>query len=133
MLGPNNKYKSYAPIPLRIIFLLYLISAIKARVYKPEILDAFAKQLDGLSFPVPQFFAYLGTFSLLMAYVMTIIGWKTKWAAIPMIIYFAIAILTYHLPEGHSIRSTMPALVLLAMSIFLLLNGAGKPSIDEGW
>ena len=133
LLSSVEKYKSYASVPIRIIFAFYLYTALKARVYNPDVLHAFGEQLHGLSFPFPIFFAHLGTWSLLLAYVMVLIGWKVRLAAVPMIIYFGVAIMTYHLPEGHSIRQTMPALALMMMSIFLFINGAGKPSLDEGY
>jgi putative oxidoreductase len=127
-----KKLKDYAPILLRVIFLLYFYTALKVGVYKPAVVEEFSKQLVALKFPAPLFFAYLGTYSVFIAYFLIIIGWKTRLAAIPIIIYFAVAILTYHLPENHSISKTMPATVLLVLGIYFLMNGAGKPSVDEG-
>ena len=127
-----NRFKPYASIFPRIIFLLYLISAIRANVLSPSVIEKFSVQLINLHFPVPLFMAYLGTWTVFVGYILLVIGWKTRWAALPIIIYFAVAILTYHLPEGHSIRQTMPATVLLLMGFYMLVNGAGRPSIDQG-
>ena len=131
-LNDLSRYKDYAPIFLRLIFLLYLVSALRAKVFLPSVISDFSEQLVKLNFPVPLFMAYLGTWTALIGYIMIILGWKTRLAAIPIIIYFAVAILTYHLPEGHGLRQTMPATVLLVMGCFLLINGPGKPSFDEG-
>lgn len=131
-LNQLDKFKDYAPVFLRFIFLLYLITAVKAQVFMPSVVEKFSEQLINLGFPAPLFFAYLGSWSVFVAYILIIIGWQTRLAAIPIIIYFAVAILTYHLPEGHGIRQTMPATVLFVLGCFFLLNGAGKPSVDKG-
>jgi putative oxidoreductase len=127
-----KKLKDYSPIVLRVIFLLYFYTAFKFEVYKPTTVEEFSKQLIALKFPIPLFFAYLGTYSVFISYFLIIIGWKTRWAALPIIVYFAVAILAYHIPEKHTISKTMPATVLLVLGIFFLMNGAGKPSVDEG-
>lgn len=127
-----EKVKAYAPVFLRIIFLLYFITSLKAQVYLPSVIEPFSERLAGLGFPMPLFFAYLGSWSVFIAYILIIVGWQTRLAAIPIIIYFAVAILTYHIPKGHGISETMSATVLFVLGCFFLLNGAGKPSIDEG-
>jgi len=122
----------YAPLFLRFVFLLYFIMAIKAQVFRPSVVEKFSEQLINLGFPAPLFFAYLGSWSVFLCYFLIIIGWKTRLAAIPIIIYFLVAILSYHLPAGHGISKTMPATVLFVLGCFFLLNGAGKFSVDEG-
>jgi uncharacterized membrane protein YphA (DoxX/SURF4 family) len=87
--------------------------------------------LQSLGFPAPLFWAYLGTYSVFICYVLIVIGYQTQLAAIPIIIYFAVAILTFHLPSGHTIGKTMPATVLMVLGFFFLFNGAGKPSVDN--
>ncbi len=131
-LNKLEKYKSYSPIFIRIIFLLYFILAVKAEVYTPSVIEKFAESLVKINIPAPIFFAYLGSWSVFVAYIMIIIGWKVRLAAIPVIIYFLVAVFLFHVNSGHGIRETMSATVLLVMGCFLLLNGAGKPSIDEG-
>jgi putative oxidoreductase len=132
-LDKLKQFKSYAPFFLRIVFLLYLITAFKAEVYKPEIIEIFSNQLARLGFPSPLFFAYLGTYTVFISYMLLVLGWQVRLASIPIIIYFMVGILTYHIPEGHSISKIIPALVLMFLGFFFLLNGAGKPSVDEGF
>jgi putative oxidoreductase len=127
-----SRFKGYSPLVLRFIFLLYFILALQAKVYSGEAINAFSEQLAGLGFPIPLFFAFVGTWMVLIAYLLIVIGWQVRWAAIPIVIYFLVAIVTYHLPNNHSISKTMPAIVLLMLGLFFLLNGAGKWSIDEG-
>ena len=119
-----EKKKAYAPIFLRIVFLLYFITATKAQVFTPSVIEKFSEQLVNLGFPAPLFFAYLGSWSVYVCSFLIIIGWKTRLAAIPIIIYFLVAILSYHLPAGHGISKTMPATVLFVLGCFFLLNGA---------
>jgi uncharacterized membrane protein YphA (DoxX/SURF4 family) len=126
-----KKYADYAPIFLRFIFLLYFITALQAKVYNPKVIQAFSEHLASLHFPLAWWFAAVGTWMVLIAYFLLVIGWQARWAAVPVIIYFAVAILTYHLPNQHSISKTMPATVLLMMGLFFLFNGAGKPSVDS--
>jgi len=132
MINRLDNWKGYAPLFLRFVFLLYFITAVKAKVFSPSVIEKFSEQLINLGFPAPLFFAYLGSWSVFICYFLIIIGWKTRLAAIPIIIYFLVAILSYHLPAGHGISKTMPATVLFVLGCFFLLNGAGKLSIDEG-
>ena len=127
-----DKVKDYAPITIRLIFFLYFILAIKGQVYLPTNAEKFGDNLADMGIPLASFMGYLATYSIFISHIMVVIGFKTRVAAIPEVIYFLVAVFVYHVPEGHGISQTMPASVMLAMSIFLLLNGAGKPSIDEG-
>ncbi len=126
------RFKQYAPICIRFIFFLYLILAVKAQVYLPSNVEKFSENLGGMGFPFPLFFAYLASWSVFIAYILVTLGWKVRLAAVPLVIYFSVAVFVYHVPAAHGISKTMPATVMLAMSLFLLLNGAGKLSIDEG-
>ena len=101
MVNRLERCRDYAPLFLRFVFLLYFITAIKAQVFTPSVIEKFSEQLINLGFPAPLFFAYLGSWSVFICYFLIIIGWKTRVAAIPIIIYFLVAILSYHLPAGH--------------------------------
>jgi putative oxidoreductase len=68
----------------------------------------------------------------LICYVLIIIGFKTRYAAIPVIINFAVAVIWGHIIPGHPISKAIAATVLLVLGIFFLLNGPGKLSVDEG-
>jgi putative oxidoreductase len=124
--------KDYAPVFLRLIFAIYLFLALKAGVYTTEAHTAYAENLGKLGLPAPAFMAHLSSWSMLACYALIIIGWKTRWAAIPVIINFAVAIIWGHLIPGHGLSKMVSAIVLLVLGIFFLLNGPGKPSVDEG-
>lgn len=132
LLNKLEAIKDYASLVLRLVFLYYLITSISGGIYAPSYAEKFSENLTGLGFPIPLFFSYLGIWSVLIGYALIVVGYKVRLAAIPLIIYFAVALLSYHIPEGHGVKESFSAIVLLLLSCFLLINGAGKPSIDEG-
>jgi putative oxidoreductase len=129
---PFKQQKELAPLFLRLIFGIYLFLSLKAAVYTPTAINDFATSLAGLGLPAATFLAYLGTWSVLISYCLLLIGWKTRWAAIPVIIYFTVALVWGHIIPGHGLSKMISAIVLLVLGIFFLLNGPGKPSVDEG-
>ncbi len=128
-----KKIHFYAPAFLRIIFAIYLYLSIKAEVYTSVALTGYGENLTKLGMPYGNILAYISTFSMFICYTLLVIGYKAKWAAVPVIINFVVAIVYGHVLTGHTISKALPATVLLVLSIFILLNGPGKPSIDEGW
>ncbi len=132
LLDKLDKFKAYAPVVLRLVFLYYLVTSLSSGIYKPSYAHKFAENLTGLGFPVPLFFAYLGIWSVVIGYVLLVLGYMSRLAAIPLIIYFMVALLSYHIPEGHGVKESFSAVVLLLLSVFFLIHGAGKPSIDKG-
>lgn len=102
------------------------------KAYEFSAIEKFSENLKGLGFPLPLAFAFVGTWMVLIGYVLVVIGWKTKWAAIPVVIYFGVAVFVYHVPEGHGLSKMMAALAPMMMGLFFMLHGAGKPSVDEG-
>jgi len=131
-LNKLGNYKDYAPIGIMFVFFLYLILAIKAQSFLPSNIEKFAENLADLNWPAPVILAYVGSWSVFLAYILIALGWKTRIACIPTVIYFLVAVFGFHIARGHGISDTMSATVLLVMSIFLLINGPGKPSVDEG-
>jgi putative oxidoreductase len=101
-------------------------------VYTIQANADYAKSLSGLGLPASGFLAYLSTWSMLACYFLIIIGWHTRYAAIPVIINFSVAIIWGHIIPGHTAGKATAAFVLLVLGIFFLLNGPGKPSVDEG-
>jgi len=127
-----KKIHLYAPAFLRIIFVIYFYLSIKSEVYTSIALKTYGENLTKLGMPIGNILAYISTFSLLICYALLVIGYKARWAAVPVIINFIIAIVYGHILTGHTISKALPATVLLVLGIFILLNGPGKPSIDEG-
>lgn len=128
-----KKIPQYAPFFLRIIFGIYLYLALKAGVYKPELIDKYGENLAKLGIPAGNILAYISTFSMLICYTLLLVGFKARWAAFPVIINFIVAIIYGHVIPGHTVSQALPATVLLVLGIYVLMSGPGKPSVDEGW
>lgn len=131
-LDKLESIKDYAPIIFRLVFLYYLITSLLGGIYTPSYAEKFSENLAGLGFPFPLFFSYLGIWSVLIGYAFVVIGYEVRLAALPLIIYFGVALITYHIPEGHGVRQSFSAIMLMLLGFFFLINGAGKFSIDEG-
>jgi putative oxidoreductase len=58
-----------------------------------------------------------------------VVGLATRPAAAVMVVNFLVAVLAVHLGRDLFV-DTFPPLAILATSVFLLLNGPGRPSID---
>jgi putative oxidoreductase len=132
MISFFERNKAYAPLFLRLVFVLYLYMALSAGVYTATAIKGYAESLASLGLPAAKFLAYLSTWSMLICYCLIIVGWKTRYAAIPVIINFTVAIIWGHIIPGHTMPKAIAATVLLVLGIFFLINGPGKPSVDEG-
>lgn len=128
-----GRFRDYAPFLLRLSFGVQLIYFTQDNVFRFERMQEFARYLDKLQFPLPLAMAFVSVYAEFMGAMLMILGWKTRWAAAVLAFNFTIAVMFAHVVIGDTYANTYPALHLLAMSVFLLLNGPGKPSIDEGW
>jgi putative oxidoreductase len=84
-------------------------------------------QLHG--FPFPLFCAFLSVAVQFTGGVLFILGAFVRPVSLIILINFIVALVMVHV--GDSYEQYYPALQLVAVSLFLLFNGAGKPSIDE--
>ncbi|GAA4447969.1 hypothetical protein GCM10023189_05100 [Nibrella saemangeumensis] len=128
-----QRLRPYAPFLLRLAFGYELYDAAGHTALHPtEGLPGYAEWLKSLGFPFPIVSATLSAYAEFVGAILIVIGFKTRWAGAILAINFAFALLFGHLAIGDTYKNTFPALNLFAMSIFLLLNGPGKPSVDEG-
>lgn len=131
----NSKFSSLAVFLIRIMVgFVFLSEGIQKFLY-PEIrgVGRFIK----IGIPYPEFFGYfVPTFEIVCG-VLILIGLFTRLASIPLIIIMLTAIISSKIPillsEGfwqmaHSARTDWS---MLLGSIFLLIVGAGKYSIDN--
>ncbi|AQG78762.1 DoxX family protein [Spirosoma montaniterrae] len=132
-LNSLGRYRAYAPFLLRLAFGYQLYDAAGHTALHPtDGIPGYADWLRSLGFPLPILSATLSAYTEFLGAVLMIIGWKTRWAALFLAINFMLAIIVGHIAIADTYKNTFPSINLLAMSIFLLLNGPGKPSIDEG-
>lgn len=128
-----DRYRAYAPFLLRLVCAYRLYDAAgHTALFPAEGIPGYADWLRSLGFPWPTVSAVVSAYTEFFGAILILLGWKTRWAAVLLIVNFALAVLMGHLATGDTYTNTFPSLALLAMSVFLLLSGPGKPSIDEG-
>jgi len=133
LFTPLNRYRAYAPLLLRLAFAYQLYDAAGHTALHPaEGLPGYGQWLASLGFPFPVFSAALSAYTEFFGAILMVLGLWTRGAALLLLVNFTLAVIVGHLATGDTYKNTMPALNLLAMSVFLLLNGPGKPSVDEG-
>ena len=128
-----RRFRHYAPFLLRLAFAYQLIDAAGNTALHPATeIPAYAGWLKSLGFPLPVASAVLSAYTEVFGAILMAIGWQTRWAALFLTINFMLAVFVGHVAIGDTYKNTFPSINLLAMGIFLLLNGPGKPSLDEG-
>lgn len=128
-----GRFRAYAPFLLRLAFAYQLIDAAGHTALHPTTeIPNYANWLRSLGFPLPLVSAVLSAYTEVFGAILMLIGWKTRWAALFLTINFIFAVFVGHVAIADTYKNTFPSINLLAMSIFLLLNGPGKPSVDEG-
>ncbi len=80
-------------------------------------------------FPVPLLSAHVSVYVQLLSGICYLLGAGTRAAAGLMIVNFLVALLMVHRAGPYA--AAFPALVMLGGSVFLLLNGPGRPSVDR--
>lgn len=92
----------------------------------PQMME-FGKFLQNFGFPVPDVCAVISVYAQAIAGIMIILGWQLRYAAILMIINFAVALVMVH--WGQSIDEMTVPLLLLFIFIFFLFNGPGSITV----
>lgn len=131
-LASLRHFRDYAPFLLRLSFGFQLIYFTQGNIFHFEQMQEFERYLDKLHFPVPLMMAFLAAYAEFIGGILMILGWKTRWAAAVLAFNFTMAVVFGHLVISDTYANSYPSMHLLAMSVFLLVNGPGKPSIDEG-
>lgn len=128
-MGKLEKYRDYGAFVIRLIFSYHLIRGVIDNIVSWERMEEFAAFLNNFNFPFPIVSAILSVYLQFISAVLVLIGFKTRWVSAVLLIHFLIAILMVHI--GDSYQNVFPALVMVVFSLFLLLNGAGKPAVDR--
>lgn len=121
-------FNKYADLPIRLLVGIHLIIGTQDNVFSWERMHEFENFLQSYRMPLPLFSAVLSVYAQFIAGILFIIGWQVRVAAAVMIFNFIVAILLVHL--GDSYAGMFPALVMLAGSLYLLMNGSGAISLD---
>ena len=121
--------RHYGAFFVRLLVGLHLIVETHAHFLSWEAFSRFADLLARHGVPAPMAFAVISLAAQAFAGVAFILGAATRPAAALMVPNFLVALFTVH--AGHGYQEMFPALVMLSGALFLLVHGAGAPSVDE--
>jgi putative oxidoreductase len=119
-------------LALRLAFGFQLVKVSFENVIHPAAnMPAFIAYLQSLGFPYPTPGAYVSAYTEFIGGMLWLMGFQTRLASVLLIINFSVALGMAHLNTNDSYQNTMPSLNLIAVGLFLFLNGPGRYSIDE--
>jgi putative oxidoreductase len=121
-------YKEYGPLFVRAIIGWHLIYGTQDNVFSYARMIEFRDFLASHHFPYPLFSAFLSAHAQFICGGLYILGWFTRSAALVMIINFLVALAMVH--WGKPYPQNALALWMLFGSVFLLIHGAGRLSVD---
>lgn len=124
-----EKYKDFAPIFIRLIVGFHLVYGTQDNVFSYARMEEFADFLRVRAVPFPLFAAFLSAYAQFACGILFIMGFLTRYAAILMVINFIAALIIAH--RGDTYANMFPALMMLSGACFLVLNGAGRMSVDR--
>jgi putative oxidoreductase len=95
-------------------------------------MDAITGFMSSLGLPLPTLMAYLLSYGELIGGILLILGLFTYWVSIIDIVIAVVALFTVHITKGFAVGNGGYEFIMLilAASIFMLTNGAGRYSAD---
>ena len=124
-----GNHDSLAPLLIRLLIGFHLLYAVHGVLFSSKAMAGVAGFFKSQNIPFSSFTAPLTAWAEAICACLFILGLFTRTAAFIMVIIFICAITIVHL--GKPYPAAFPALVMLVGSLFLLLNGPGKYSIDN--
>lgn len=124
-----EKYKEYGPLFIRLLVGVFIIWGVQDNILSRAQMEEFAHFLAARNVPAPSFAAHLSVYAQLLCGLSILLGAFVRLTSIVMIINFIAAIIIAH--RGDTFRGMFPALVMIAVALFLLFHGAGRLSVDE--
>ncbi len=120
----------WAPLFIRIPAGFHLIHGTQDNVFSWAQMLEFRDFLGHHGFPFPLICAVVSVAAQFICGALYLVGYRTREAALVMIINFAVALLGFHVAQGHGYPAMFPAIAMWTMSAYLLFAGAGRFSID---
>lgn len=122
----------YAPTLLRLGFAALFLSAGIPKLMNPA---GPIGMLTGLGFPVPVLFAWILIAVEVLCGLAMLVGWKVRYAAMPLAIVLFVALVTVALPmyaDGKGGLSSVMFHVLGILGLIsLMLTGAGAAAVER--
>ena len=128
LFGWTHRYREYAALAIRLAVGTRLIEGTQDNVFSSARMQEFVGFLAANGTPYPEVGAVVSVYAQFICGALFIVGLWTKPAAAVMAINFGAALVIAH--RQTPFDGTWPALMMLAASIFFLLHGPGRPSVD---
>ena len=128
-LGVLEKYRDAGVLLVRLAFGFRLIYGTIDNVMSYDQMLHFRDFLDDHGFPFPLISAFVSVAAQFLAGLSFISGVWIRFFSTLMILNFIVALLMVHM--GDTYLNSAPAIHLLVVSIFLLINGGGRWSFDS--
>lgn len=128
-LSQFSKLQPYSALFIRLAFGFHLIQYSYGDVFELTAGSSNEEWLHRMGVPLPYFMGWVYILTEFIGGIAIIVGFKTRWFAVPLIINFIVALLLVHL--GQTYKQSFEAIQMLATLFFLLFNGSGKLSVDD--
>lgn len=125
-----DQRRDFGVLLLRLFISFRLIYGVQDNIFSWDKMKEFEGFLAAHNFPLPILCAVVSVYAQAVVGLLILLGWKTRVAALLMIINFLVALIVVH--RNDSIEVMTPALAVLFACILFLFQGAGKYSIDKG-
>ena len=113
---------------LRLIVAAILIEGTYDNVFSWARMVEFEKFLASQNVPMPLVGAVLSAWAQFLCGILILVGAATRFAGAVMTINFVAAYFIAH--KGTSFTESRLVLLMLALSLFFMFHGAGRPSVD---
>lgn len=128
-LEPLARLQDFALLGVRGLTGAFLIWGVWDNIVDPERMAEFVEFLRHFKFPAPEFMALLSVWFQFACGGLFILGLLTRWAGLLMMFNFIVAFLMVHLADDF--RAQFPALILVAVSLYLATHGGGRFALDR--
>ena len=113
---------------LRLFLAFVLIYGTQDNVFRHERMVEFRDFLARHHFPLPMASAYLSAYAQFLCGILMAVGAATRWAALVMVVNFAVALAMVHV--GLPFEANIAPLAMFFGCLFLALHGPGPYAVD---
>lgn len=114
---------------LRLFVGFRLLAGVTDNIISWERMKEFSQFLEIYGFPFPVFCAVLSVYAQAVSGLMIILGWQIRYAAMLMIINFAVALVMVH--WGQSLEEMTVPLLLFFIFVLFLFQDAGSITLNS--
>lgn len=129
LLTPLGRYADCGLLLLRLLVGSFLVWGVSDNIFSHERMGEFEAFLGQFGFPAPHLMAPLSVWAQFLVGLGFITGLLTRWAGILCVINFIVALVMVDAALG--IRGAFPSACLIAVGVYLALQGAGRYSLDR--